>query len=195
VPEIKLRRALFPIGDLTKKQVRALARKFGLPNAERPDSQGLCFLGPVSMEEMLAREVRPIPGNVLNDKGEIIGRHKGTTLYTLGQRHGFETNSRERLYVIAKDTGRNTVTVSPDQFPRGARQTEISLADINWIGSAQDGACMARYRYRQELIPATLAQSKVILREPHYVPIGQTLVLYRGERCLGGGVIDDVKIT
>lgn len=199
VPEEALRRTLFPIGNLRKAQVRKLAEKFGLPNAARKDSQGLCFLGPISIADMLKRELHPEPGEVLDEAGKIVGEHQGAALYTLGQRHGFVLKARGPYsvpyYVINKDVARNTITVSPDKFPRGASRTEITLADTNWIGDVASGPCLARYRYRQALIPAELEEAgRVILGEPHWVPLGQSLVLYRQDRCLGGGVIAELAV-
>ena len=193
VPEEKLRRTLFPIGHLKKPEVRALAKKFGLPNAGRKDSQGLCFLGPVSIDEMLHRELKLVPGDVVDESGAVIGRHEGVQAYTLGQRHGFElslqTPDTRPHFVIAKDIARNVITVSVNKFPTGARETVVELSETNWIGEHKDGAYAARYRYRQKLIPAELAGERVILKEPHFVPEGQSLVLYSGTRCIGGGVI------
>ena len=193
VSETKLRKTLFPAGSLTKPEVRRLAKKFGLPNSERKDSQGLCFLGPVSIDEMLRKELRLVHGDVLNERGEIIGRHEGAAAYTLGQRHGFELSAQtpdtRPHFVIAKDIERNTITVSTNKFPEHARETEILLSDTNWIGEHTDGEYSARYRYRQKLIPAELVGERVVLKEPHFVPEGQSLVLYSGTRCIGGGVI------
>lgn len=193
VPEEKLRRVLFPVGGLRKSEVRALAAQFALPNAERKDSQGLCFLGPISMSDLLERELELVPGDVLDEAGDVVGKHVGTGAYTLGQRHGFELLAQRpdtpARYVVAKDITHNTITVSPDKFPRSARETSVELEEANWIGAVEEGECLARYRYRQQLIPAMLKGGTVLLREPHYVPEGQSLVLYRGERCLGGGVI------
>ena len=202
VPETVLRHTMFPIGNLYKPQVRALAEKSGLPNARRADSQGLCFLGDISLEQMLEREVAPVQGDVLSEQGEIIGAHDGIALYTLGERHGFTlfaTGPDTRPhFVIAKDIKANTITVSTSKFPQGATKTIVALEDTNWIGKVRPGECSARFRYRQALIPATLSLSgtttEVTLHEPHYVPLGQSLVLYRGDVCLGGGVIRDATI-
>ncbi len=189
VPETQLRQTLFPIGNLQKSQVRKLAQKFGLPNADRKDSQGLCFLGPISISDMLHKELPLVEGKVLNEKGEVVGTHEGAATYTLGQRHGFTASySSEPLYVVAKDITQNTITVSPNKFPN-TKETPVTLAETNWIGEVVDGSCYARYRYRQKLIPATKACDSIVLHEPHYVPVGQALVLYRGTRCLGGGII------
>ena len=203
VPGEKLRRTLFPVGALHKTRVRALAKKFKLPNAARKDSQGLCFLGEVSIDDMLHREIALTPGDVLNEAGETIGSHEGAPAYTLGQRHGFtlftQAPDAAPLYVIEKDVEFNTLTVSPDRFPRDASATEVKLAEENWIGNIKNGHYLARYRYRQELIPATLqkndqGQTLVTLKRPHYVPLGQSLVLYDDSRCLGGGVVDNATL-
>lgn len=194
VPQERLQRTLFPVGDLRKTEVRALAKRFALPNAERKDSQGLCFLGPISLDEMLARELELRPGEVLSPAGEVVGSHEGAARYTLGQRHGFTLSASSpetpAHFVVAKDAEANTITVSPDRFPEGAEETELELAEENWIGGAQDGPYLARYRYRQPLIEARKQGSRVTLKEPHYVPEGQSLVLYDGRRCVGGGVVD-----
>ena len=203
VPETVLRHTMFPVGHLHKPEVRALAKKFGLPNAVRPDSQGLCFLGDISIEDMLEREVAQTPGDVLSETGAVIGMHDGAALYTQGQRHGFSLfltgpNTLPH-YVIAKDVSANTITVSTSKFPKSASKTLLTLQDTNWIGDVQDGPCEARYRYRQTLIATELridgTKVEVILEEPHYVPLGQSLVLYKGARCVGGGVIRDATIS
>jgi tRNA-specific 2-thiouridylase len=200
VPDTKLRKVLFPVGGFKKTVVRVLAKKFNLPNAARKDSQGLCFLGDVSIDDMLHREIALVPGDVLNEAGEVVGSHEGAPVYTLGQRHGFvlsaQTPQTLPHFVIAKDVEFNTITVSTSRFPKNAHSTIVALSECNWIGETQSGEYMARYRYRQELITATLDTEKniVTLHEPHYMPIGQSLVLYDGERCLGGGIVDKSEL-
>jgi tRNA-uridine 2-sulfurtransferase len=195
VPQEKLRRTVFPVGGYTKKNVRALAERFGLPNATRKDSQGLCFLGPISISEMLQRELALTPGVVLNEQGAPVGTHEGAAAYTLGQRHGYSLSAHapdtRPHFVVGKDSAANTITVSTERFPKGTHSTEIQLSEVNWIGKGADGEVLARYRYRQQLISATLRRedATVILHEPHFAPEGQSLVLYQGTRCLGGGVI------
>ena len=201
VPEKILEHVLFPIGNKKKSEVRALATKFGLPNAERKDSQGLCFLGPVSIDEMLTQELKPRSGEVLDENGQIIGEHQGSVLYTLGQRHGFDLTAQSPKtpahYVIAKDVERNTITVSPNKFPVGVTKTVITLREQNWVGPLYTGLCRAQYRYHQTFIPALVlhqgGSSVVELQEPHYAPLGQSLVLYDKERCLGGGIIGVIE--
>lgn len=200
VPGDHLQNALFPVGGKKKNEVRALARKFGLPNAARKDSQGLCFLGEISLVEMLTRELHPTPGAVLSESGEVIGRHEGAALYTLGQRHGFVLTAHvphmSAHYVIAKDIGRNILTVAERPLPFGTT-TRVELADSNWIGEPPrlDERVNARFRYRAALIEARRTADAVVeLAQPQYVAEGQSLVLYAGERCLGGGVINAAQL-
>lgn len=201
VPGKKLQKTLFPVGGLHKTAVRALAEKFKLPNAARKDSQGLCFLGDVSIDDMLEREIEMTPGDVLDEAGQVVGSHEGVPAYALGQRHGFtlfaQTSAMVPHYVIDKDIEFNTITVSPNRFPQDAQATEVTLSEINWIGDVSSGSYQARYRYHQTLIPATLGADKKTVRlpEPHYVPLGQSLVLYDNTRCLGGGIIDKACLS
>jgi tRNA-specific 2-thiouridylase len=194
VAQEKLKRSLFPVGGLKKSDVRALAEKLQLPNAARPDSQGLCFLGPISLSDMLHQELSPVEGMVRSSEGETIGTHEGATLYTLGQRHGFiitkKTPDTAPYFVVGKDISANTITVSTERYPKGVSGTRVELAEENWIEERPEGSCVARFRYRQKLIPATYVNGAVVLKEPHYVPEGQSLVLYQGARCLGGGVVE-----
>lgn len=194
VPQERLLRTLFPIGHLQKQEVREQAKARGLPNAERPDSQGLCFLGPISLDDMLSQELSPKRGAVRSVSGEVVGEHEGVERYTLGQRHGFtltkKTPDEPAYFVVAKNLAENTITISPDRYPRSASRTIVALADENWIGPKPAGACEARYRYRQPLMSARYDSAAVTLMEPQYVPEGQSLVMYDGTRCLGGGVVD-----
>lgn len=199
VPQAKLQHTLFPIGHLEKSEVRKLAKKFGLPNAERKDSQGLCFLGPVSIDEMLYKEIALTRGDALDPQGRVVGSHEGVQAYTLGQRHGFvlvaQSPETRPHYVVAKDVEHNTITVAPNKFPECATNTRVTLRESNWIGKVGDGLYTARYRYRQQRIAAEKRGNEIMLHEPHYAPLGQILVLYQGSQCVGGGIIDQVTIT
>jgi tRNA-specific 2-thiouridylase len=204
VPDEQLAQTIFPIGDLEKTAVRTLAASYKLPNATRKDSQGLCFLGDISLTDMLEHELHPVPGVVLSEEGECIGTHNGAVLYTLGQRHGFTLQARsgtpfEPQYVIAKDIVQNTLTVSPMKHPKGKKHTHIRLVDTNWIGEVRSGQYAAQYRYHQAHIPAlaTIGSGKdcVELSAPYFVPLGQSLVLFDGRRCLGGGIIDEAELA
>jgi tRNA-specific 2-thiouridylase len=198
VPYEVLCNTLFPIGGMRKIQVRSYAKKIGLPNDNRKDSQGLCFLGPVSIDDMLRNELLLSAGMVVNEEGEILGTHEGVEAYTLGQRHGFtlvpHTEDMKPHFVIGKDIVRNTLIVSTERFPTSTKTTRVSLKEVNWIGERSGSDVEARYRYRQKRIPVLYKDDAIVLTEPHYVPLGQSLVIYEGRRCLGGGIVEKSEL-
>ena len=197
----QLRHILFPVGDLEKPEVRRLAKKFGLTTADKKDSQGLCFMGKVDVKEFLKRFIKTKVGKVLNEKGEVVGTHDGAVFFTLGERHGFsvQTNAEAKpYYVIAKDVEENTIMVSHNSKAGvdGDSRTVFEIEKVNWIsGVPADGTpLLARLRYRQPL-----QEVKIVSREPKTGvefkepqsggASGQSIVLYDGEVCLGGGII------
>ncbi len=203
ISEEQLQHTLFPVGGLQKEKVRQLAKLFSLPNAARKDSQGLCFIGNLSIEDVLKKEYMQIPGKVLNIAGKEIGEHSGAMLYTIGQRHGFDlfpdTPRMNPYFVIGKNISANTITVSSEKIPSGYSRTKISLTEEHWINSFPEGKkYLARFRYRQPLIPAEISKEDdrtvIVLTKPHGVPEGQSLVVYEGERCVGGGIVDKVEL-
>lgn len=193
----QLKHILFPIGHLEKRDVRKLALKFGLPQATRKDSQGLCFLGKIDMKEFLKEYLEVKTGPVLNEKGEVVGEHDGAILYTIGERHGFrvfnhKTNS-EPLYVIKKDIEKNTITVAPKIRPQisNPQGASLLLKDMNLMGEIpKNKKVECRIRYRAAKISCRLNEEMVTFEKPQFdVSPGQSLVFYNGEICLGGGVI------
>lgn len=196
----QLKHILFPIGHLEKQEVRKIAEKFGLPQATRKDSQGLCFLGKIEMKDFLKDFIKVEPGLVLNENGEAIGFHKGALLFTIGERHGFNITKKEEnvpLYVVAKDLVKNTITVSPKKIFSIVNSKNILIKDVNWISGEkpdQSKKYSARIRYRQSKAKCFLNFRadliEVIFDEPQFgVSPGQSIVVYDGEVCLGGGVI------
>ena len=158
--QAQLSKTIFPVGHLLKSEVRQLAKEFKLPVAEKRDSQGICFLGNVDMKDFLAHYVKSKPGNVLDLRGRVLGRHDGAIFYTLGQvwPHSVETSRGEhtRLYVVTKDIEQNIIIVSPDATrsnnERSPANAPIRLRDVNWISGAVPEfplKCEARIRYRQ----------------------------------------------
>jgi tRNA-uridine 2-sulfurtransferase len=195
----QLSKVIFPIGNLTKPQVRNLARKFKLPTSEKKDSQGLCFIGMVDMKEFLSHYIEIKKGDVLDLSGNIIGSHDGAFLYTIGERHGFTITKKspndEASYVISKNIEANTITVSnknPDGMLPNA-STKIILRGTNWNqGSIPIGKKLsARSRYREQLQDVIMANENNVefLIPQDTLSSGQSLVIYDGEVCLGGGII------
>lgn len=188
-----LQRIIFPVGGYTKPEVRGLAQKFNLPVAAKHDSQGLCFVGDVTMRDFLGHYLPLKKGEVLDDSGVVVGEHDGAALYTLGERHGFRftttSTHNEPQYVIAIDTAANTITVSTNRLK--AARKEVELIDVNWNGDTPKTATQfsAQARYREAPIACTVSSSSVTFDKPHLAPPGQSLVIYDGETVVGGGII------
>jgi tRNA-specific 2-thiouridylase len=194
-----LNKTLFPVGNIEKTQVRELAKKFNLPNAIKKDSQGLCFIGKVDIKDFLARFIQEKKGDVLDEKRNIVGSHNGAFFFTIGERHGFEifkkTPNDAPYYVISKDIDKNTITVAnkneKGELPSSIKR--IKLKNVNWNqGSVPMYAWLkARSRYREELQDIkVISENEVEFKNEQYtISSGQSLVIYDGELCLGGGSI------
>lgn len=191
VPKQALARTLFPLGTYEKSEVRKLARKFNLPVFDKPDSQGICFLGDISIEDFLRAEFRSESGVTVDETGTTIGTHDGALLYTLGERVALKNAVPGPWYLVAKDIEKNVLTVAkePNLSPwTGA----FALTDVNWLASPEPAKTyVAQYRYHG---PRVLVQVQGVqvtpiesLREP--IAAGQSLVIYDGDQLLGGGVI------
>ncbi len=204
----ELSRTLFPVGAYEKKDVRELARQYGLPTADKKDSQGVCFLGKIDMKEFLSHYIQTESGDVYDTDGRVIGTHDGAVFYTIGQRHGFLVQAQdpfaEPLYVVAKDMEHNALVVAPAPLSEGeesGEQQTIELSDVQWVsgeapyGVLPGGQLCARLRYRQPLFPVTLTEvtsthaTVIPATLQRFTPAGQSLVLYAEDTCLGGGII------
>jgi tRNA-specific 2-thiouridylase len=196
----ELSHTFFPIGHLQKSEVRALAKKFGLPVATKKDSQGLCFVGHVDMKDFLKRYIDVVPGDVVNEKGKVIGTHDGALLYTIGERHGFtithKTPDDAPYYIVAKDHAKNILIVSHDSLGEKP-QHEIDLRDVRFVDGVPPDLSQkytARIRYRAALESCRLEKrgdsfQVIFEKSVRSVTSGQSLVLYDGDLCLGGGII------
>ncbi len=187
----------FPVGDLTKPEVRALAQRYGLTVAAKPESQDLCFLADGDYRRFL-RDWAPgalRPGPIVDDSGRVLGEHQGLPLYTIGQRKGLGVSSPTPLFVLDLQADTNTLVVGPAE--RLGRD-RLTAQEVNWIGPAPSEplACTVKIRYRAADRPAAvrpLADRRVEVRflEPlRDISPGQAAVFYDGERCLGGGIIE-----
>lgn len=195
----ELKRVLFPLSDLTKTEVRKIAREVGLSVAGRPDSQGICFIGNVDVREFLTRRLKEKGGEVKNVAGEVIGIHKGMWFYTIGQRGGWElTAAAQRkyvkkektpiFYVISKDIKKNELVVGVGEE---VTSRKFTVGEVNWLGGETVTQCHVRIRHGGKLIPALLSGNKVVLGEAQRgVAPGQSAVFYSEDgEMLGGGVI------
>jgi len=186
----ELNYSLFPIGDYLKKEVREIAKKNNLPTADKPDSQGICFLGKIDIKDFLKKYIKEKKGKVLNERGEVIGYHRGVSFYTLGERHGFtitkKTPADKPYYIIKKDIKKNILIVSPELKGNYL----IKITKTNWLEKPKlNKKYFARFRHLGELKPVKLTKKGVEFAEPVLAAPGQSLVLYDGEKCLGGGII------
>jgi tRNA-uridine 2-sulfurtransferase len=198
----QLRPALFPVGGLSKRRVRAIAREQGIPTFAKKDSTGICFIGERPFRDFLARYLPREPGPIETPEGHVVGRHHGLAYYTLGQRQGLGVGgtrggSQAPWFVAGKDRARNAlVVVQGRDHPRLHART-VEVAGMHWIaGSAPLASWLAaKTRYRMSdaacgIAPLGGERWRVTFEAPQWAPTpGQYLVLYDGEVCLGGGVI------
>ncbi len=194
--ESDLSHVLFPVGGMTKKEVRAKATTLDLPVAKKSDSQGLCFVGEVTIKDFLKRFIAVESGPVVDMSGKKIGEHEGAALYTVGQRHGFSANNGApgaQYFIVGIDIASNTLRVSAER--QDAACSGVELTDIRWIGDAPHLPFTADVQSRYHEIPVRAEISEqggkvhVKFEQSHIAAPGQSLVIYQDERCLGGGVI------
>lgn len=186
---------LFPIGEMEKSDVRILAETANLPVSAKKDSQGLCFVGTIDVKTLLKKYINEKEGHVLDEQGEVIGHHTGVMFYTIGERHGFTVTKKSTTdapyFITAKDVNANTLTVSHIE-PTEDTGEVISLEKTNWTKDVKQGEIYeARARYRAPLTKVEIVDEthvKVIIGDITKAS-GQSLVLYDGEVCIGGGII------
>ena len=201
----QLRRAFFPIGEMQKREVRALARQNNLPVAEKKDSTGICFIGERNFKQFLMNYLPACPGEIVDEHGKKIGRHDGLMYYTLGQRRGLGIGGRNdgngaSWFVIGKDLKRNLLIVQQGEHEE-LYSVSLRVNNLNVIPKEKlptSFLCAAKFRYRQpdQKVSVELKDggATVLFEEPQRaVTPGQWCVLYRGEECLGGGPIETVE--
>jgi tRNA-uridine 2-sulfurtransferase len=193
----QLSRTLFPIGELTKPEVRAIACKAGLHVASKEGTSGICFIGERNFENFMKDKVVSSPGPIVDTKRKILGEHHGLPFYTVGQRHGFGGGGGEPYYVAKKDQASNTLIVARAYDP-ALFVSEIEVIDSYWINGEPvfPFECLVRLRYRQPLqscvvkIQSESGCLQVIFKDPQKaVTPGQYAAFYNGDVCLGSAVI------
>ena len=191
-----LAHVMFPLGDLKKTEVRALAEKFGLPTSTKKDSQGICMLGDLDLKDFLSHYIPQQPGDVLSEEGEVIGHHDGAIFLTLGERHGFtitkKGTSDDRQYIVARDIEKNTITVSDkNKDTKALSKKEFELSKTSWVTDAPESGkeYTAQVRYHGQYLQCMVQDSIVTFNEPVLVAAGQSIVIYDEDACMGGGIV------
>ncbi len=201
--QAQIARASFPLGELTKPRVRELARKAGLPVAEKKDSTGICFIGERPFREFLQRYLPTQPGPMVTPEGRVVGEHQGLAYYTLGQRKGLGIGGMqgaeegEPWFVAGKDPQHNRLIVVQGHDHPMLLSDNLEAGELSWVGPPPlaGGRYEAKTRYRQQdaaCMVESIGPDRLRLRfdEPQWaVTPGQSVVLYEGDVCLGGGVI------
>lgn len=203
----QLKYCLFPLGDLTKPEVRKIAQKAGLPNAKRKDSQGLCFVGKVSLKDFLKPHIPEKQGDIVLVSFEknkvrrekIIGKHQGVHLFTLGQRSGIGIGGGKPFFVCAKNIKKNVLYVALKKDLKNFFPIQVFVKNANFINPVEFLIeCSVRYRYRQPLQRAVVVSRgasgvKVVFKKPAVgITPGQSVVFYKGKLMLGGGIIKQI---
>ena len=189
-----LEKTLFPVGDMLKPDVKKLAEKYGLLNAHKPESMGVCFVGEANMKDFLAEFIDIKPGEIRElETDQVLGYHDGAIFYTVGQRHGLSVGSDLPYYVAKKDMDKNIVYVSKNLNVKNLWTKQIKLKDLFFREElSADKTYMVRLRHRAALIPAKLVDDTVIFeKEVKRIASGQSVVFYDGDVCMGGGIIAD----
>lgn len=200
----QLSKALFPIGDLSKKEVRDIALKYNLNVATKKDSTGVCFIGERNFKEFLKNYLPSQPGFMKDISGNIVGEHDGIMYYTIGQRHGLGIGGAgDPWFVIGKDTINNVLLVGQGSDNEYLYSNRCIVSNINWMGKDFSGEkkCTAKFRYRQkdvEVMIKYIDKDKMEVCYPQKakaVTPGQACVFYDGEIVLGGSTIDEVYMN
>jgi tRNA-specific 2-thiouridylase len=200
--QAELSKLLLPVGELPKPEIRKLASQAGLPVADKPDSQEICFIPSDNYREFISERITPRPGDFVNDRGEVLGEHPGIQFFTVGQRRklGLPGNTGEPLFVVGIDPEADRVVLGrSEQLYR----TDLWASRVNWIsGESPDGPInvTAKIRYKASVSPATVTPhgdwATVEFDEPQRaITPGQAVVFYRGEEVVGGGYIEAPKGT
>lgn len=205
VPQHVLRRTVLPIGEYKKSEVREKARAFQLPVAEKPDSQGICFIGKLDMVDFLRKKIPSKPGEIVDPEGHVLGTHEGLDAYTIGQRQGIKiSEGGHAWYVAQKDIAANRLVIVPSADHPLLFSSEIVLRSLRWTRGEAPAVPLpveVQVRYRQTPVAAVIEAvegdtAHVTFQEPvRAAAAGQSAVLYQKEECFGGGMIGGSPIS
>jgi len=200
----QLARTLFPVGELLKDDVRGIAAEAGLPVHDKKDSTGICFIGERNFREFLSEYIPPAPGEIRTVEGTVIGEHDGLQFYTLGQRQGLGIGgvrgfSEEPWYALHKESGDNALYVGQGHEHPWLHSSRLEATELSWVAGVRPESgqqLTAKVRYRQQdqaCVVESCDADRLVLHfdsPQRAVTPGQSVVLYDGEECLGGGIIE-----
>jgi tRNA-specific 2-thiouridylase len=192
-----LQKTVFPLGEFTKPVVRKMAEERGLYTAAKKDSQGICFVGQIGIREFLSQYVEQTAGSIIDKQsGKALGQHDGAIFYTIGQRHGLDVGGGLPYYVVGKDMEKNEVYITTNLNDDALWKPELTIASTHWINDVPSaGTYQARVRHRAPLVSVTLSfeadgDVRLVLDAPERaVAPGQSIVIYDGAVCVGGGIL------
>jgi len=199
----ELKHSLFPVGDLTKQEVRALAKQIGLENYAKKDSTGICFIGERNFKKFLSEYLLAKPGDIVTPDHQKLGRHDGLMFYTLGQRQGLniggvKNKSEAPWYVVQKNIIHNQLVIAQEGDHPLLMTSKLTCHDVNWVADEVPGDCFtssAKIRYRQSDQQCSVwkitdnAWCVEFFQPQRAITPGQSVVFYLGDICAGGGVI------
>ena len=201
VSKEQLENVLFPIGELTKPEIRKIAEENNLITASKKDSTGICFIGERNFKEFLKNYLPNIPGDIVNiETNEILGKHTGLMYYTIGQRRGLNLGgNNDRMFAVGKNVKENILYVADGDENDYLYSDSCIIDNVNFISDIRPNKCTAKFRYRQkdnDVELEYLDNNEILVKYPQGVKSvtpGQACVLYLGEECLGGGIIKEVR--
>lgn len=197
----QLKNVIFPVGNLTKEEIRKMALDLGLITANKKDSTGICFIGERNFSSFLENYLPNQEGNIVDiDQNKVIGTHVGLMHYTIGQRRGLNIGgTKNRMYVVGKNIEKNILYISSNETEEYLYSDSCIVDDINWISDQIPTKCTAKFRYRQqdnEVELEFINDKEILVKYPQKVKSvtpGQVCVFYNGEECLGGSIIKEVR--
>lgn len=193
----KLKYCLFPVGDYEKKDIRILAKKYGFEIHDKKESQEICFIQSKYYGDFLRKYLKLIPGKIIDENGNILGEHKGLSLYTIGQRRDIGIGGTGPYYVIGMNRGKNRLIVSDNKNDKNLFSKELIVKKVNWISGSVPELPLkikAKFRYRMDEESAIVDKIKgkyaIKFSKPQRAVMpGQSIVFYKGNEILGGGII------
>ena len=196
----QLQNVLFPLGDLTKDKVRALAKEYGLITSDKKDSTGICFIGERNFKSFLSNYLPNQSGDIVNiDTNKVLGKHIGLMYYTIGQRKGLNVGgTKDKLFVVGKDLNNNVLYVAEGEDNKYLLSDSCIIDNVVLNIDTEIGECNAKFRYRSKDVPVSIKKLQNGEFEIKYTGVkgvtpGQICVLYLKDRCIGSGIIKEVK--